>query len=104
NVRVYFPSPVTVGMDPARVVEMCRIESFDAAERCLENMARSSVAALTLYARSLRHDGGRGVYAGLGYHDVCLDKDAVVAPDGTMHFADLEGIEEIPVRDSEAVR
>ena len=104
NVRVYFHSPVTFGVDTARVFEMFGIGSFEAAERFLENMARSSVAALTLYARSLRHDDGRGVYAGLGYHDVWLDKDAVVAPDGTMHFADLEGIEEIPVRDSEAVR
>src|SRR5256886_10250945 len=63
NVRVYFHSPVTFGVDTARVFEMFRIESFEAAERFLENIAPSSVAALTLYPRSLRHDDGRRVYA-----------------------------------------
>ena len=30
---------------------------------------------------------------GLDYWDVWLDKDCVVGPDGTLHFADLEGME-----------
>src|SRR3989449_6437119 len=50
NVRVYFHSPVTFGVDTARLFEMFGIGSFESAERFLENMARSSVAALTLYA------------------------------------------------------
>jgi hypothetical protein len=104
NVRVYFHSPVTFGVDTSSVFNLFGIESFEQAERFLENMARSSVAALTLYARSLRHDDRRGVYAGLGYHDVWLDKDAVVASDGTMHFADLEGIEDVSARSPEEVR
>ncbi len=95
NVRVYFHSPLTFGVDTARVLAMFGIESFEDAERFLENLARSSMAALTLYARTLRHDDRRGVSAGLGYHDVWLDKDAVVAPDGTLYFADLEGIEDV---------
>ncbi len=104
NVRLYFHSPVTFGLDTSRAFRLFGIESFEQAERFLENLARSSLAALTLYARSLRHDDRRGLYAGLGYHDVWLDKDAVVAPDGTLHFADLEGIEEIPAADAQAVR
>lgn len=104
NVRVYFHSPVTFGVDTSRAFALFGVESFEQAERFLENMARSSVAALTLYARSLRHDDRRGHYAGLGYHDVWLDKDAVIAPDGTMHFADLEGIEEIAAGTPAAVR
>lgn len=104
NVRLYFHSPVTFGMDTSRVFALFGLGSFEDAERFLENLARSSCAALTLYARSLRHDDRRGTYAGLGYHDVWLDKDAVVAPDGTMHFADLEGIEEISVAKPEGVR
>ncbi len=104
NVRVYFHSPVTFGVDTARAFQLFGIASFEDAERFLGNLARSSLAALTLYARTLRHDEVRGAYAGLGYHDVWLDKDAVIAPDGTLHFADLEGIEEIPVPDAAAVR
>ncbi len=104
NVRVYFHSPVTFGLDTARAFTLFGIESFEDAERFLGNLARSSLAALTLYARSLRHDPVRGGYAGLAYHDVWLDKDAVIAPDGTMHFADLEGIEDIRARDPTEVR
>jgi len=104
NLRLYFHSPVTFGVDTSRAFALFGLESFEQAERFLENLARSAMAALTLYARTLRHDDVRGRYAGLGYHDVWLDKDAVVAPDGTMHFADLEGIEEVPVADAAAVR
>jgi hypothetical protein len=104
NVRLYFHSPVTFGMDTSRALSLFGIGSFEDAERFLENLARSSLAALTLYARSLRHDPVRSVYAGLGYHDVWLDKDAVIAPDGNLHFADLEGVEEIALPNPAAVR
>lgn len=104
NVRLYFHSPVTFGVDTPEAFALFGIESLEDAERFLENLARSSFAALTLFARSLRHDDRRGLYAGLGYHDVWLDKDAVIAPDGTVHFADLEGIEEIPAATPEFVR
>ncbi len=103
NVRLYFHSPVTFGVDTSRALSLFGITSFEDAERFLENLARSALAALTLYARTLRHDG-RGGYAGLAYHDVWLDKDAVIAPDGTMHFADLEGIEEVRAEDPASVR
>ncbi len=104
NVRVYFHSPVTFGVDTSRALSLFGLESFEDAERFLGNLARSSLAALTLYARTLRHDDARGCYAGLAYHDVWLDKDAVIAPDGTMHFADLEGIEETPAANAAAAR
>ena len=104
NVRLYFHSPVTFGVDTSRALSLFGIASFEDAEPFLANLARSSLAALTLYARSLRHDAARGAYAGLAYHDVWLDKDAVIAPDGTMHFADLEGIEEPAAADAAAVR
>ncbi|HYM39842.1 MAG TPA: hypothetical protein VEY12_06835 [Thermoplasmata archaeon] len=104
NVRLYFHSPVTFGVDTSRALSLFGVASFEDAERFLENLARSSMAALTLYARTLRHDAVRGAYAGLAYHDVWLDKDAVIAPDGTMHFADLEGIEEVPALGAAEVR
>lgn len=104
NVRLYFHSPVTFGMDTPAAFELFRISSFEQCEPFLENLARSLIAALTLYARTLRFDEWRGRYLGLGYHDVWLDKDAVIAADGTLHFADLEGIEDVPASSAEDVR
>jgi hypothetical protein len=104
NVRVYFHSPITFGLDTSRAFALFGLESFDDAERFLGNLARSTFAALTLFARSLRPDVRRGGYRGLDYHDVWLDKDAVIAADGTMHFADLEGIEDVPAANPAAVR
>ncbi len=104
NVRLYFHSPITFGVDTSRALSLFGIASFEDAEAFLGNLARSSLAALTLYARTLRPDALHGGYSGLAYHDVWLDKDAVIAPDGTMHFADLEGIEDLPAADPAAVR
>jgi len=104
NVRLYFHSPVTFGVDTAEAFRLFGIDSFEAAEAFLGNLARSAVAALTLYARTLRYDSRTGAYLGLAYEDVWLDKDAVIARDGTLHFADLEGIEDVPSRTVEDVR
>jgi len=104
NVRLYFHSPVTFGVDTSRAFTLFGLESFEDAERFLTNLARSSFAALTLFARTLRHDSQAGLYRGLDYQEVWLDKDAVVAPDGTMHFADLEGIEEFAAATPEEVK
>jgi hypothetical protein len=104
NVRLYFQSPVTFGANTAEVFSLFNLSSFEACERFIERLARSTIAALTLYARTLRFDSERGRYLGLGYHDVWLDKDAVIAPDGTLHFADLEGIEDIAAKDTEEVK
>lgn len=104
NVRLYFQSPVTFGANTAEAFSLFNLSSFEACERFIERLARSTIAALTLYARTLRFDPVRDRYLGLGYHDVWLDKDAVIASDGTLHFADLEGIEDIPARDDEEVK
>jgi len=34
----------------------------------------------------------KNTVSGLIYQDVWMDKDAIVAPDGIIHFADLEGL------------
>jgi len=104
NVRLYFQSPVTFGANTAEAFSLFNLYSFDACESFIGRLARSTIAALTLYARTLTHDAVRAQYVGLGYHDVWLDKDAVIASDGTLHFADLEGIEDIPAKDPEAVK
>jgi hypothetical protein len=104
NVRLYFQSPVTFGADTGEAFALFNLKSLESCEDFLTNLARSTLAALTLYARTLRYDSRSGCYMGLGYHDVWLDKDAVIAADGTLHFADLEGIEDVRVGRPDDVR
>jgi hypothetical protein len=49
-----------------------------------------------LFARSLKNNEN-GTFSGLDFYDVWLDKDAVLAPDGTIYFVDLEGLEWITI-------
>ena len=94
NVRIYFHGKQTLGMGVRDVFDTFRLDSAHKALRFEVAYLRSTVALLTLFARTLRFDAARDRYYGLDFHDVWLDKDAVVAPDGTVYFVDLEGIEE----------
>jgi len=38
-----------------------------------------------------------GTFSGLDFYDAWLDKDAVLSPDGTIYFVDLEGLEWITI-------
>jgi len=49
-----------------------------------------------LFARSLERNED-GTFSGLDFYDVWLDKDAVLSPDGTIYFVDLEGLEWITI-------
>jgi len=62
----------------------------------LRNFIKSGIAILTLFVRSMRNNEN-GTYTGLDFYDVWLDKDAVLAPDGTIFWADLEGLQEITI-------
>ena len=104
NIRLYFQSPVTFGMNTDIAFSLFHLDSMQACERFLANLSRSSLAALTLFARSLRQDAKNGRYLGLEYQDVWLDKDAVIAPDGVLHFADLEGLEDEPASSTQQVK
>ena len=101
NVRIYFHSDWTVGDDTGELFDFFRIGSNDEAMGFLENFVRSGVAVLTLFVRSMRCNDD-GTYTGLDFYDVWLDKDAVLAPDGTIFWADLEGLQAITIggRDS----
>jgi hypothetical protein len=97
NVRIYFHAKNTVGNNVGHVFDLFSIDSNERALRFETNFLRSGVAMLTLFARTLTRDDASGKYRGLDFHDVWLDKDAVVAPNGSVYFVDLEGIEEIAV-------
>jgi len=103
NVRVYFHARSTVGNDPRRVFDQFAVDSPARAHAFEVNFVRSAIALLTLYARTLSFDEVRRRYSGLDFQDVWLDKDAVLAPDGTVFFVDLEGIDTVSVEREEVV-
>ena len=96
NIRIYFHSDWTIGDDTGELFEFFRIDSNDRAMVFLENFVKSGIAILTLFVRSIV-DNGNGTYSGLDFYDVWLDKDAVLSPDGTIFWADLEGIQAITI-------
>jgi hypothetical protein len=96
NVRIYFHSDWTIGDDTGELFDYFHIDSNEKAMGFLRNFVRSGIAVLTLFVRSMS-DNGNGTYSGLDFYDVWLDKDAVLAPDGTIFWADLEGLQEITV-------
>jgi hypothetical protein len=96
NVRIYFHSDWTIGDDTGELFDFFRIDSNDRAMEFLRNFVRSGIAILTLFVRSMA-DNGDSTYNGLDFYDVWLDKDAVLAPDGTIFWADLEGLQAITI-------
>ncbi|MFI5419439.1 MAG: hypothetical protein ACHQ1H_00580 [Nitrososphaerales archaeon] len=96
NLRIYFHSDWTVGDDTGELFEFFRVDSNDKAIDFLRNFVKSGIAILTLFVRSMR-ENTNGTFSGLDFYDVWLDKDAVIAPDGTIFWADLEGLQEITI-------
>lgn len=91
NVRVYHESEWTLGQSPEAVLSAFGVLTAPDADAFIDRYIASGVAALTVYVRTMRKT--EWGYRGLHYDDVYLDKDAVIAPDGTMHFVDIEGLD-----------
>jgi hypothetical protein len=96
NIRIYFHSDWTIGDDTGELFQFFRIDNNDAAMNFLKNFVKSGIAILTLFVRSMSYNEN-GTYGGLDFYDVWLDKDAVLAPDGTIFWADLEGLQAITI-------
>ncbi len=96
NIRVYFHSGTTLGGNIQSVYDQFRIDTNDKALSFLKNFVKSGIAYLTLFTRTIENNEN-GTYSGLDFYDVWLDKDAVLAPDGTIYFVDLEGLEWISI-------
>lgn len=94
NIRIYFHAKNTVGNNAAHVLDLFGIDTEEKTLQFEVQFIRSAMAMLTLFPRTLRFDPQRERYFGLEFHDVWLDKDAVMAPSGSVYFVDLEGIEE----------
>ena len=96
NVRIYFHSDWTIGDDTGELFDFFHVDNNDEAMDFLNNFVKSGIAILTLFVRSMRNNDN-GTYTGLDFYDVWLDKDAVLAPDGTIFWADLEGLQEMTI-------
>ena len=96
NIRVYFHSGSTIGGNIGSIFDLFGIDTDDKALRFLENFVKSGIAYLSLFVRTITKNRD-GTYSGLDFYDVWLDKDAVLAPDGTIYFVDLEGLEWITI-------
>jgi hypothetical protein len=97
DVRLFYQAESTLGWRTAGVLDSFRVQTTEALDAFINNYIRSGLAALTLVPRSL--GGGRA----LEYQDVWLDKDSVIAPDGTLFFVDIEGLSWAPFPDGERV-
>jgi hypothetical protein len=97
NVRIYFHSDWTIGDDTSELFDFFHIDNNDMAMNFLLNFVKSGVATLTLFVRSMSYNEDNGTYSGLDFYDVWLDKDALLAPDGTIFWADLEGLQSITI-------
>lgn len=91
NVRLFHQSEVTLGQHLPEVLRAFGVDTPPKLDSFIDAYTRSGVAALTLFVRTMR-PVPFGIH-GLDYANVWLDKDCLVAPDGTLHFADLEGLE-----------
>ncbi len=98
NVRIYFHSGDTIGGNIKSIFNLFELDKNDKALEFLRNFVKSGIAYLTLFVRSLKSNVD-GTFSGLDFYDVWLDKDAVLAPDGTIYFVDLEGLEWITVEE-----
>ncbi len=96
-VRLFYQSESTVGGRTSAVLDMFGATTPEALDDFIQNYLRSGLAALTLVPRTLK--GGRA----LDYQDVWLDKDSVIAPDGTLFFADIEGLAWVRLPDPDSV-
>ena len=101
TVRLFHQSELALGRDCEGALAALGVDSAEALDLFLDRYLGSALALLTVAARSARvRDGTIEV---LDYEDAWLDKDAFVAPDGAVAFADLEALIWGPVRDEAAL-
>lgn len=87
--RLYFESSQVLA-DPGAALATFGIDTAARIEQFEKAFIKSGIALLTLFTRSAKLHAGE--VTGIIYRDVWLDKDAIVAPDGAIHFCDLEGL------------
>ncbi len=101
NIRLYFHSDCALGVAPGKALSIFGVDGKDSIDAFIDRYISSGLAALTLAARTAERSGE--VFRLLDYDDVWLDKDSILAPDGTIHFADIEDLEWREYKDTDGV-
>ena len=101
GVRLYHQSAIALGRHVEEALADLGVETATALDAFLDRFLASAIAAITIAARSARVHGH--AYEVLDFDDAWLDKDAFVAPDGTVAFADLEALVHVHVEDLAAL-
>jgi hypothetical protein len=91
DVRLFHASDRTLGQSPDEVLAGFGVLTPSDADAFVDRLLATGLAAITIWVRSARAVPW-GLH-GLSYVNVWLDKDSVVAPDGSLFFADLEGLD-----------
>jgi hypothetical protein len=95
DVRLFHGSDGALGRDPERALRGLGVTDVEGLDAFADRYLATGVAALTLWARTARDH--EGVLEGLDYDDAWLDKDSLLAADGSLFLVDLESIEWTPV-------
>lgn len=96
DVRLFHGTEGALGRDAEHALRGLGVDDVAGIDAFADRYLASGVAALTLWARTAR-PGEDGELEGLDYDDVWLDKDSLLAPDGSLFLVDLESIEWTPV-------
>lgn len=95
DVRLFHGTEAALGRDAEAALHGLGVDDVGALDEFVERYLATGVAAITLWARTARP--GEDGLEGLDFDDVWLDKDSVLAPDGSLFLVDLESIEWTPV-------
>jgi hypothetical protein len=102
TVRLYHQSAIALGRDCAHALSVLGVSTLPALELFLDRFIATGLALLTIGSRHIRVE--HGAFRFFDYDDAWLDKDAFIAPDGAIVFADLEALIEVDVTSTEALR
>ncbi len=101
TVRLYHQSSIALGRHVEDALAALHVPTPEALDAFVDRYLATSIAAVTIAARSARVHGHG--YELLDFDDAWLDKDAFIAPDGTVAFADLEALVHVEVPDLDAL-
>ncbi|MCK6507235.1 hypothetical protein L6R53_28330 [Myxococcota bacterium] len=104
-VRLGDQAELTLAFDPDAALAALGVADLPALDAFIDRLLATGLAALTLPGRSAAPDPSRGPQAltALSWVHVWLDKDSVLAPDGALCFADLEGLDRVALADAQAL-
>jgi hypothetical protein len=94
DVRLYHGSGPALARDPEGVLRGFGVTEVSSLDAFADRYLASGLCALTLWARTAREN--HGAWEGLDFDDVWLDKDSLLACDGTIFLVDLESLEWMP--------